>query len=133
MATLVQGTPSDREFYQHVKARADLVNAVPREPFLREDVSDGLADKLNELRSQGIIDRVGTEERKAANERSTYDLAEFALDDRAREIADDVVSNRDAICPCGHTGLSNCGDHYECTYALCERAFAREDLEADHA
>jgi len=133
MATLIKGTPSDREFYQLVQSRADLVTELPQSEFVRADLADPLAARVDSLRSQGIIDRVDTETRdsQGRDRTSTYTVAVFVVDDRAREIAETVVANRDPICPCDHGGLRNCGDHFQCSAEFCDREFARDDLEVD--
>lgn len=133
MSTLAQGTPSDREFHQTVKSRADLVTELPQSEFVRADLSEALAVKVDSLRSQGIIDRVDTERRdsQARDRTSTYSIAVFVVDDRAREIAEAVVDSRDPICSCEHGGLRNRGEYFECSADFCDREFAREDLEVD--
>lgn len=129
MATIVKGEPGDRSFERHVESNADVVQALPRESFTREDVPDAVADQLIGLRLKGIVARVGTEYRQAATGRSNYEVAVFAVTDAATEIADRVTETRDALCPCGHAGLRNRGDHYECQADFCAREFERSDLE----
>jgi hypothetical protein len=131
MATLVQGSPEDRGFERHVESNADVVQALPRGSFTREAVSGELAAHLDHLRSKGILARTGTETRDADAGGSDYEIAVFELTDAAIKIADRVTETRDAICPCGHAGLRNCGDYYECQAAFCAREFKRSDLEAD--
>jgi hypothetical protein len=132
MASIVHGTPEDRSFEYYVEANADAVAALPDGEFTRDEIDDRLADELDKLRSKGIIDRVDTEIRDGdSRSRSTYEVAVFAVVEQARSVAKRVTDTRDAITPCGHGGLSNCGDHYECQADFCAREFAAEDLEVD--
>jgi len=133
MSTLAQGSPEDRAFEGRVEANADLVNAVPRKRFTRDEISPRLAEHLDSLRSKGIIDRAASETRDSDGEddTSTYTVAVFEVVEEAVTIADRVTDTRDALCPCGHAGLRNCGDHYECKAEFCAREFARDELEVD--
>lgn len=125
-------------FREWIEGRADLVSALPDDEFLREEVSEELQDKVDSLRTNNVLERVDSVRREAEravdeddHESGTcfYTLAVFEVNDRAREIAEGVVENRDPMCPCGHAGFRNRGDHFECAADFCTREFDRDELE----
>jgi len=111
---------------QLAKNRSDRILAYPEGEFEVGDLPDELQRELPELQAQGIALVVDHFLDAANKQRNIYRIAS-----RAREAAREAVDNRDPYCPCGHAGFRNCGDHYECVFDLCEREFARDELEVD--
>lgn len=53
----------------------------------------------------------------------------WKVDEHAWAYARKIRDGRTALCPCGHAGLGNHGDHYECGFAGCDGVFTRSELE----
>lgn len=106
-----------------IRSNADLIVAWPDGWFTKDDIADEAWGQLRsyaqtraiEVRSNGLP-------RDAPNR--------YRVADHYAEIARETVNERDALCPCGHAGLVNQGEYYECAFDLCDREFAREELDA---
>lgn len=107
-----------------IRKYVDWINELPG----REDgpwrMSDGdvpgsLPVKL--LRDRDVIE-VLTPPNRPANEEAEWQVTSFAA-----EVAD--RAERYTPCPCGHAGLSNKGEHFECGFDYCDMRFTREQLE----
>lgn len=105
---------------------ADLILAYPEGRFRRKELHEDLRGQLPDLKHSNIALVVEREEDDKNHVRNVYRIVE-----QAREHAREQVTHRDAMCPCGHAGLRNCGSHYECTFEKCSREFARDELEVD--
>jgi len=101
---------------------ADVIDAFPAGEFRRVDVDPALRDRVTDLSKTPIV-RVVDQERTADGTRNVY-----RVHDEARRIATRTVAERDAICPCGHSGVVNHGDHFECGFDACDRRFDRASL-----
>jgi hypothetical protein len=60
-----------------------------------------------------------------SDEPHTYQVASWAWD-----LAVEMAENRDHLCPCGHSGIHNRGDFYECRYPGCDERFSRAEVTA---
>lgn len=120
--------PAFRAFVEH---RADLINEFPDGEFYRSDVRAELREHIHSLISQDVILSVGSKRLDTDSEHvNTYTVARFAVSERAQSIVEDVMDSRtETICPCGHSGVRNCGEWYECSADICDREFARDELE----
>jgi len=119
------GDPSKR-LVVLAETRADVVLSYPDGEFRASDIRESLRRHLPRLQEAGVAVVVDRYEDAANKFLHVYRIA-----DRARAAAQRQQETRDSICPCGHSGVQNCGDHYECAFGLCEREFARDELEVD--
>ena len=121
-----------REAKTMVRNYADLLDYVPDPPetFVIENLDGQHVGTVDSLRRVGVVERVGYKAYEG-RDREKNDRLEYRLAQWVPEVVENVLENRDGFCPCGHSGLSNCGDHFECGFELCEREFEREDLEVD--
>lgn len=62
---------------------------------------------------------------------SYHDLRLYRVTDRAADLL--AEADRFTPCPCGHAGLRNRGDRFECGFDLCDLEFKQSDLEGDYA
>lgn len=53
----------------------------------------------------------------------------YVLSSSTYEKIQDKLENYDSYLPCGHSGLRNCGDHYQCCHDGCDRQFGREEVD----
>lgn len=105
--------------------QADMIMALPDGEFRAHEIADPLVEKLRAYQSSGVVEVVNVEqEDKGTKVRNVY-----RVNDGIRQAAREQKENRDAMCPCDHAGVRNCGDHYECCFVLCDRQFERSDLE----
>lgn len=114
---------------QQITHNADfIVEELPEgESFLRSDLRDGwwLSKTLRKLRQRDVVhvEDIVTVDGQGVNvyrvPQHIYDRAVECIEDR-----DDSV----APLPCGHLGLRNCGDHFQCNYDGCDRQFSREEV-----
>lgn len=115
-----------------VKAHADQLSVVP-DGWIhpREDLDEDVHDTVFAL-LQRLADRRAVKIRTVNdNPNSEYQRhREYRVTDRTRELVDNVLENRDAMMPCGHSGLNNRGDYFECSFELCDKEFQREDIDA---
>lgn len=122
------GTPDAKaRIHDHVDLLAFLPD--PPETFHASLLPAKSHGDLRKLCRHGLIEKVGRatyEFSNSRNDRWEYQIARWAVEEIER-----VVENRDVICPCGHGGMSNRGDYYECGFGLCDREFERDELEVD--
>jgi hypothetical protein len=131
-------SPADAGTRALVTQHADMLVALPAPPatFAADDVP-GANDNMmtiTTLQRGGAVERVRREtvpieggerrDREDTTQRWRWRLADWAA-----ELAAETVAQRDAMCPCGHAGLRNCGDHYQCGVEWCDRRFGRGELE----
>lgn len=115
-----------------VKAHADQLSVVPdgwiypRED-LDEEVHEAVFTLLKRLAGRRAVKTRTVNE----NPNSKYERhREYRVTQRTRELVENVLENRDALMPCGHSGMHNHGDYFECSFDLCDREFQREDIDA---
>lgn len=119
-----------------IEADADKLSVIPDGWFyprddLTEEVYDATLSLLQRLADRGAIrTRTVTDSEGNSNDSKWNRHREYRLTDHTRELVDDVLENRDAMLPCGHSGLNNRGDHFECSFELCEKEFQREEIDA---
>lgn len=53
----------------------------------------------------------------------------WGVPETLRDVAQECVESRDAMCPCGHPGIQNVGGAYCCSYRFCSERFSREEVE----
>jgi len=83
---------------------------------------------LRKLQRKNIIVSVSTEQYKVNGNFVCRDVWTLKYD--AAEKAVEVVENRDARLPCGHSGIRNVRNGpFECLYRGCSRQFERADGE----
>lgn len=114
---------------QTIQQHADFLATLPEPPerFIHRDIHDGYTSELHRLRRLPVIEYAGKEETEhKGSKRWTYRLAPWAAD-----ALEEILDNRDTICPCGHSGIQNHGGHYECSFEACDAKFARKELEVD--
>jgi len=131
----------DKSLKQIIQNRADTILQFPDGEFDKEDLDPAPAAQVKYFYHQDVLDVVGqreirlTEEivdengESKTTEKTRYTVHKYSVNDRAREIAEDVVAQRDPIAPCGHSGVRNCGDHFECCCPVCDETFDRDELE----
>lgn len=93
--------------------------------FAGDDIG-ALSSILRSLETTQAITRVG-QRRKTRN----IVVNVYRVDDRALQAAERIVENREALCPCGHSGFSNQGERIVCNFRWCPNTYAPEDLEVD--
>jgi hypothetical protein len=101
---------------------ADTIDAFPEGKFRQIDVHPALRNRLVDLSDTPIVETVDRERTKHGY-RNVY-----RVHDDARAIADRTVSERDAICPCGHSGVRNRDGQFQCTFPACEETFDRAEV-----
>jgi len=115
-----------------IRTHADLIYELPDGRFEAADVDDVTETQIQALRRKQVLDRVA--DRHVGKEREcSYRVGVFEVDSDAEQLAAEVVEGRDAICPCGHAGIQNCGDHYECLFDGCDETYARDQLKVSNA
>lgn len=120
-------SPSTAEFVsRHVDELASLPQ--PPETFTAQAVDEGFRAQFKRYARTNMVEICGTEstDGRPSKTRQVYRLTEYT----AQQVAQRLEA-RDAICPCGHSGLRNRGSHYECGYDACDQEFARDELEVD--
>jgi hypothetical protein len=115
---------------QTIRANIDLLGYLPDPPekFHAFDLPKSKHGVLRRMDEDGIIEKVGKESydhlENTHNDRWAYRIEPWVV-----EKVRDILNHRDSVCPCGHAGVHNCGDHFECTFDLCDQEFDREELE----
>jgi len=123
---------------QLIQSKADIVLEYPEGRFALEDIdNDVLRGYIKELHHNKILVKIS--ERTVVDsdfdaegnhvEKTRYQVNEFKVTDKARDIAREVVQNREFELPCGHAGIRNCGDHIECSNPICDAQYDRAELE----
>jgi len=115
-----------------IDGHSGLIHELPDGEFIREDLPEQIQEYVDTLRRHEVIERVDTVMRDGkGTSRHRYRLAVFEVAEDAAERAQQLRDERDAICPCGHSGVANRGDHFECGCIACFREFSRDELEVD--
>lgn len=124
-----------------IKARADELNLCPDGWFyprvdLDEENRDAVFAIVKRLADRGAIrtrtvhendDDEGRDDNNGGAKWQRH--REYRITDRTQEFVNEVLEHRNAILPCGHSGMTNCGDYYECSFELCDKEFSREDID----
>jgi len=123
-----RGTPAAT---RKIRINADLLSVLPDPPetFYAADVPGDNRGTIESLYRVGAVEKVGWDsydEDDRWNDRREYRLRRWA-----NEVVEETIENRDAVCPCGHGGMRNRGDYYECAYEPCDQEFDRDELEVD--
>lgn len=107
------------------RAFADTIDAFPEGKFCQVDVHPALRDCLVDLSDTPVVETVG-------RERTTHGYRNvYRVHDEARAIADRTVNERDAICPCGHSGVRNRDGRFQCTFPACDETFDRAEVRGE--
>lgn len=116
-----------------VRNYADLLNWLPDPPetFYMDDLPKSFVGEIRSLAQEEVIAKEGWEAYDEEDGRSNNTRRVWQVESWASERAAEIVAARDAVCPCGHAGVQNCGDHYECGFVACDESFARDELEVD--
>lgn len=110
-----------------IRSYADEIAAMPDGPFHAYELeADGVRLAFSKLRQTEALQIY-----QHARDRERKKRCQWRVHPTAREYAERVSTHRDAICPCGHSGVRNRGDHYRCGAGHCDQEFSREDLEVD--
>lgn len=104
------------------RAYADAICAFPDEQFKRSDLQPPLQSALDDLKETPVI-AVVDQVRTCEIIENIYEVTSEALEE-----AESTVATRDPVCPCGHSGLRNQGDHYQCGFRACDDQFDRNEL-----
>lgn len=121
---------------QLIQRHLDFMATLPDPPatFTATAVGDAKGHVLKRLTRRGIVDQVTRERYEdcddVASDGTKYRWR-YRLDPAAARRRDELLADRDTICPCGHGGVRNCGDHYACLYAPCDREFDRDELDLE--
>ena len=103
----------------------------PDETFVQIDIvrdadgekrPDWVYERFFSVRRTGLLTEAGT-----AKIGPGHTVTTWAVPERVYECAESWHNGRDAPLPCGHKGLSNCGDYFECYYEGCDQEFSREE------
>jgi hypothetical protein len=112
-----------------VESHADELKQLPRdEAFTAAEVpvTNARLKRWQHAAVVETVERVPDSEGNTSPGRWTYQLT-----DPAKSKLDDLLETRDTICPCGHSGVRNEGDHYQCLFDDCDRRFERSELASD--
>lgn len=118
--------PIARSAKQIAMNRADEILAMPQGRFFSQDLAPQLSQEIRYFKNTAAVEIVDTERTEDGKIRNIY-----RVEPQARRVAQQQAETRDAVCPCGHAGVQNHGDHYECCFDLCDRKFTRDQLEVD--
>jgi len=113
-----------------LKSNIDWLHELPDPPetFRRSDIPEGHRPDFDALLKTPAIEH---DHQVLMNEEShpeSYYLWEYTLHPWVVETVEDWKENRDAICPCGHSGLRNKGSYYECCFDGCPEKYSRDEL-----
>lgn len=100
-----------------------IVEALAGE-FVVTDLPGHARSIFRRLQEGNHIDQVGTRE----TQNTTVGI--YRVEPDIYERAVDHIRARDPICPCGHAGLQNHGDYYQCAYQGCDARFERAEVDA---
>lgn len=122
-------TVAHRNVEQAVRRNADWLALVLQvQPFIEADVPDEMVGQFRALRRTNAIEIVGSE---PSPDHTAHSRDRYALSADAQALVLATLDQRDPICPCGHAGFQNVGDGFVCQFELCDRQFARDELEVD--
>jgi hypothetical protein len=114
---------------QLVRENADLLTNLPSpdEWWYSDDVQLPQS-KFQEFYSTGLIEHYGDTRVSSENSSDPEHRWRWIVNAVAYERAQKVVETRDSLLPCGHAGLCNTADGYECAFQYCDRVFDREEV-----
>jgi hypothetical protein len=110
-----------------ITANADaVVEGFPEPPgtFRLRDLPQWALSVFRQLHARDLV--VATATRVDPAIQSHY--TDWQVDRDAWAYAKDIREKRTPLCPCGHAGIDNHGDHYECGFVGCDAVFSRSDL-----
>ena len=119
------GQSASRILQSHV----DYLHELPSPPetfYASDDPAEGNSTRRR-LIEAGIIEKAGHESQEDGD--TEYRRNKYCVAMWAHEKVREIVSDRETLCPCGHGGVRNCGEHFECGFALCDQQFDRDELE----
>lgn len=91
------------------------------------DAEDCQNAELRKFRQSSIVEITHIEATRSAATGQKY-IEEYRLEPHARDYLRQHIEDRQTLCPCGHAGIENKGDHYVCGFALCEQKFKRSEV-----
>lgn len=103
-----------------IKGESDILTSLPRGSWRVDEVGPEWTE-LRGLYANDLIVKTGEVSRDGS---SVETVGVYSVPEHVRELVNRVVRQRESICPCGHSGVRNRGDHYECTSDRCNREFA---------
>lgn len=114
---------------QSIRARIDWVAHLPKTEFRLDDDYDSLeywdevGDALIKMLMNNLIVEVVRKE----------DQYVYRITDAARREYDRHVKggNRRIESPCGHGGIRNTTEGYQCNFPPCDRVFTRQEVESE--
>jgi hypothetical protein len=122
---------------QIVKTRVDTILELPDGEFAKQDLEPALAKAIKDLRDKNIIvpcgtrEQIVTEDDGEADWSTRYEVNIYRVVPHALEIAKEVVAQRDAWLPCGHSGLRRVDDSYQCCCFICDQEYDRHEVKVD--
>jgi hypothetical protein len=117
--------------FQFVKANADLIAHLPEpgDDWMKQSHPWLSSQELKKLQANNALKRTERiHEYETDAERSGDYRWRWETDARLYQRALKVQERRDAFLECGHAGLVNCGDHFECAFEHCDREFDRSEV-----
>lgn len=114
-----------------IKPLLDWLTVLPEagEEWMRSDIPDGVP--MKQLRNRGLIESTGEAEtiRSDGDGRSRWQRNYWTVTEDAQQIFDEA--DRFTPCTCGHAGLHNAGDHFECNFEPCDNRDQEDELDLD--
>jgi hypothetical protein len=131
MSSSKQAQPGSASGTLRVKSNLDYLLSLPEPPatFFIADVPVDDRSTFKALYHSDVIERVERHQQHEGS--SSYIRNEYRIADWAVDTIDKLTAERETICPCGHGGLSNRGDHFVCGFEGCDERFERAELEVD--
>lgn len=122
-------SPASSSTAEMMSKNVDELACLPRHPgtFRATDVPDSFRGKFRNLTNTALVEVVREEPCRGENDSKTRSVYRFT--EWADQKLQSFLENRDTTCPCGHSGILNRGDYYECGFEPCDQEFAREELE----
>lgn len=132
----LDGPPSAGHRRLQIRQHLDYLRCLPADRrFRKDEINDDLpVRRLRNIGAVKTVDEVEVEyETEGGHHTKQRNVYEFALTREAREVleADEDGDKRYTPCPCGHSGLENHGDHFQCGFDLCGQKFDRDELGVD--
>ncbi len=117
--------------YQRTVQYADFIVEEckpPDETFDASDIGQWAVGNLRALQTDGLIEAVG-ERTHTWGTGDTSIINVYRINPAVFSDAQDIVKERSAYLPCGHSGFKNLnGDTYVCGYDHCTEQYSREDV-----
>lgn len=115
------------------KVHADLLVDLPdpEESWFCDEIGWLTEKELKKLKHENLIERDERIPYEYGNECHGFRWT-WSVDRHARQKAEQVRENRDAMVPCGDSGIENIGDDlFTCSYDHCGETFTRAEV-LDH-